>query len=240
MEIKVFDSVDKLYVEVASYYIKKIIDNPSIILGLATGGTMEPLYKLLVDDYNKNKTDYSKVKTFNLDEYVGLPKGHNQSYRYFMNKHLFSHVNIKLANTHVPVGNKLLADESAIDYEKLLSRNPRDIQLLGLGQNGHIGFNEPGTSFDSITHVVNLTDKTREDNARFFLNLNEVPHHAITMGIKSIVFAKEIIIIAVGLNKAKAVKSMIKGTVDEECPASILQKHSNCIVYLDKEAASLL
>jgi len=240
MEIKVYDSVDKIYIEVASYYVKKITDNPSITLGLATGGTMEPLYKLLVDDYNENKTDYSKAKTFNLDEYIGLPKDHNQSYRYFMNKHLFSHVNIQLSNTHVPIGDKLRVNESAIEFEKLLSENPRDIQLLGLGQNGHIGFNEPGTSFDSITHVVNLTDKTREDNARFFLNLDEVPHQAITMGIKSMLSAKEIIIIATGISKARAVKAMVNGPVNERCPASILRRHPDCIVYLDKDAASLL
>jgi glucosamine-6-phosphate deaminase len=178
---------------------------------------------------------------FNLDEYFGLSPEHEQSYYYFMNKHLFRGLDIDERNTHVPCG---VGDiqKNCDDYNKMLEENPIDIQLLGLGGNGHIGFNEPFTLFDSVTHYVELEQRTREDNARLFFNgnLDEVPTHAITMGISNIMAAKKVLLIACGENKADAVKALVEGEPTEEIPASVIKNHPNCVVIIDEAAASKL
>ena len=220
----------------------EIIKNkPNANLGLATGSTPVKMYELMVEDHEKNGTSYKDIKSYNLDEYYGLEHTHPQSYYYFMQKHLFSKVDIKPENVHVPKGSGDI-QASCDEYNKLLAENVIDIQLLGIGSNGHIGFNEPGTSFDAVTHVVDLKQSTIEDNARLFFDgkIEDVPKQAISMGISNIMKAKSVLVLACGKGKADAVKKMIEGPVTEELPASILQQHQDVTVILDKEAASLL
>ena len=217
-----------------------LVSNPKAVLGLATGSTPIGLYKNLIKGVENKEISFKDVQTVNLDEYVNLPVTHPESYYSFMHTNLFNHVDIKEENIHIPCGNGNLK-ENCDNYNKVLESLTQDMQLLGIGANGHIGFNEPGTSFDSLTHIVDLKEKTRQDNARFFdQDINKVPTQAITMGIKNIMDAKLVIIIASGKNKAEAVKALVNGPVTEECPASILQNHPNTIVIVDKEAASLL
>ncbi|EEO7553870.1 glucosamine-6-phosphate deaminase [Listeria monocytogenes] len=203
-------------------------------LGLATGSTPETLYAELV----KSDVDTKNVTTTNLDEYVGLAASDPNSYHYYMNDLLFSKKVFK--ESFLPNGEATDAEAECARYEEILSEHPIDIQVLGIGTNGHIGFNEPGTSFDSLTHKVVLTDSTREANKRFFEREEDVPTHAYSMGIKSIMNAKKIILLAFGENKAQAIKETIKGPVDVNCPASVLQNHPDVTVILDNEAASLL
>ncbi|MBC1389975.1 glucosamine-6-phosphate deaminase [Listeria welshimeri] len=203
-------------------------------LGLATGSTPETLYAELV----KSDVDTTNVTTTNLDEYVGLAASDPNSYHYYMNNLLFSKKVFK--ESFLPNGEATDAKAECARYEEILTEHPIDIQVLGIGTNGHIGFNEPGTSFDSLTHKVVLTDSTREANKRFFEREEDVPTHAYSMGIKSIMNAKKIILLAFGENKAQAIKETIKGPVDVNCPASVLQNHPDVTVILDNEAASLL
>lgn len=218
--------------------MESVVKQSPVTLGLATGSSPEGLYRYMVEAH-KNGLSYKDVQSFNLDEYVGLPRDHAQSYYTFMFEHFFKHVDIELKNIHLPKGEGSL-EEVADEYERLLAQNPQDLQLLGIGSNGHIGFNEPGTSFDSTVHVIRLKETTRKDNARFFDSLDEVPHFAITMGIKDIMRAKKVLLVASGLNKAQAIKDMLEGEVHEDVPCTILQKHPDVVVVLDKEAASLL
>ena len=218
--------------------MEEVVKQGKVTLGLATGSSPVGLYKRLVEAH-KNGLSFKDVQSFNLDEYVGLSKDHDQSYYHFMFEHLFKHVDFNLDNVHLPKGEGSL-EEVAAEYESMLSQNPQDLQLLGIGSNGHIGFNEPGTSFDSTVHVVRLKEETRQDNARFFNTLDEVPHFAITMGIKDILRAKKILLVASGKNKAMAIKEMLEGKIREEVPCTILQNHPDVIVVLDKEAASLI
>ena len=203
------------------------------VFGLATGSTPISVY----DELTASDLDFSDKISVNLDEYKGLGGDHPQSYRYFMNQHMFNKKPFKMS--YVPDG---LADEATepAHYEQIIDDNPIDLQLLGLGQNGHIGFNEPGTPFDEGTHQVALTESTIKANARFFDDESEVPHYAYSMGIASIMKAKEILIIAYGEAKADAVAAMIEGPVTEAMPASILQKHANVTVIVDEAAASKL
>ena len=213
---------------------------PNSVICFPTGSSPLPLYNAMVEDFKKKNTSYKDVITFNLDEYKGLGSKHNQSYRYFMDVNLFNNIDINTNNINFPNG--VLKDLKAEceRYHKLLEENHRDIQILGIGSNGHIGFNEPGTSFDSTTHVVSLSASTIRDNSRFFTSIKEVPKQAITMGLSEIIDSDKIILIATGINKAKAVRDCVKGPIDESCPASILQKHDNVLLILDKDAASLL
>jgi len=227
--------------EAANEIVRELLaKKQDAIFGLATGSTPLGLYSAMIADNEQNITDYQKVVTFNLDEYIGLPDKHPQSYKSFMEENLFSKINIKLGNTHLPLARDSQDLRACQDYEELLADYVIDIQVLGIGANGHIGFNEPGTAFDSFTHIVELAKRTRLDNQRFFSSLDEVPTHAITMGIATIMKAKKIILLASGENKAQAVFEMINGPIVEEMPASILQKHPNVIVLLDKAAASKL
>lgn len=215
--------------------IKDGITHGSIrTLGLATGGTPLKFYQ----KFRESGLDVSQVSTVNLDEYVGLSAEDENSYHYYMNSELFSHMNFK--ESFLPNGMAEDLEAECLHYESVLQKHPVDVQILGIGENGHIGFNEPGTSFDSLTHVVELTESTREANRRFFEKEEDVPTHAVSMGIQSIMAAKKIILLAFGENKAKAVKQMMEGNVDESCPASILQKHSDVVILADTDAASLL
>ena len=219
----------------------QIIMKPDCTLGLATGSSPIGIYDQLVEWYKKGDLDFSEVTTVNLDEYKGLSKDNDQSYYYFMCHQLFNELDIDKNNINVPKG-KGSIEEVCDEYNALLAKNPRDIQLLGIGSNGHVGFNEPGTSFDSVTHYIALKQSTIEDNAKLFFNgdLSAVPTHAITMGISNIMEAKKVLLIATGERKAKAVKGLVEGPVTEDLPASILQKHEDAIIIVDEAAASLL
>ncbi len=219
---------------------KVIKNNPSATLGLATGSTPLPLYAEMICDHVAHGTSYKNVTTFNLDEYVGLPATHKESYINFMTRNLFSKIDVDMKNVNIPCGTAENVDEECRRYSALLKNAVIDIQVLGIGANGHIAFNEPGTPFDSTTHRVWLTKKTILDNSRFFDSIDEVPKSAITMGIGEIMRAKKILMLANGKNKADAVFNMIAGKVDESCPASVLQMHPSVTVILDKDSASKL
>ena len=223
-----------------AYEVMKEFIKPGAVLGLATGSTPLGLYALMVKDHEENGTDYSQIRTFNLDEYVGLPLHHRESYYSFMHTNLFNKVGIPEENTHVPGGlGDLEANCKA--YDEMLAKESVDIQLLGIGADGHIGFNEPGTPFSLGTHVTDLTEQTRKDNQRFFNDLGEeTPTQAVTMGPATIMAAKNVLLIATGENKAEAIKGMIEGPVSEECQASLLQNHPNCTVIIDEGAGKLL
>ena len=213
---------------------------PGKVLGLATGSTPLGLYERMVKDHKENGTSYKEIKSFNLDEYVNLPITHPESYYAFMHRNLFDQIDIPEENTHVPCGLGNL-EEGAKKYDEMIEASPVDCQILGIGSDGHIAFNEPGTAFDSPTHVTDLAESTIKDNARFFDNdMSKVPTQAVTQGIGTIMKAKNIIIICTGANKANAVKAMLEGPIDVACPASILQKHESVTVILDEAAATLL
>lgn len=240
MKVKVFKNYEELSKEAAKEIISQVNEKPNSILGLATGSSPLGIYKEMVYDFNLHHTSYKQVKTFNLDEYFGIKQDQEQSYFRFMKDHLFDHIDIDVQNVNIPRGDVSDIKDECHDYNLKLADHVIDIQVLGIGSNGHIGFNEPGTSFESVTHQVKLDEKTRKDNARFFDSIEEVPTHAISMGIKNILNAKKIVLIASGKNKAQAIKGMIKGPVDPNCPASALQMHDDVVVYLDEEAASEL
>lgn len=204
------------------------------VLGLATGSTPITMYEAMVN----SDVDFSDMIGVNLDEYVGLDGEDEQSYRYFMNEHLYNAKPFK--ETYVPNGVAEDAEAECARYNQILADNPIDIQVLGIGTNGHIGFNEPGTPFDSETRKVDLVESTIESNKRFFASAEDVPTQAYSMGIGSILKAKEIILIAYGEEKADAIKGMIEGEITEDCPASALQKHDNVTVILDDAAAEKL
>ncbi len=223
---------------VADRYEALLKAKPDAILGGATGSTPLGLYAELVRRNKAGKISFKDVKTFNLDEYVGLDGSHDQSYRYFMNKNLFEQIDIDIANTHVPSG---IVTENCADYDKEIeAAGGIDLQLLGIGVDGHIGFNEPGTPLDSLTHVVELEESTRVANSRFFKSIDEVPTHAVTMGIKTVMNARAIILMAIGKSKAEIIAKTLQGPICTEVPASILQLHPFVEFYLDPEAAALL
>ncbi|BAQ58027.1 glucosamine-6-phosphate deaminase [Lactobacillus acetotolerans] len=215
---------------------EKGIKNGAKVLGLATGSTPVTLYQ----NWVKSDLNCDNLTSINLDEYVGLKPDNPQSYHYFMQKHLFDKKPFK--KSYVPDGLEAAKDpQAAADhYNQIIKDNPIDIQLLGIGRNGHIAFNEPGSSFDTVTREVKLTDNTIKANSRFFDNIDEVPKSAICMGIANIMSAKKVVLMAFGKNKAHAIKEMIEGPVTEQVPASILQKHLDVVVIIDKAAASEL
>ena len=235
---KDYDELSKRAAEIITDAMKK---KPDLILGLATGGTPMGCYRELIRMHREEGLDFSKVVTFNLDEYVGLPPTHPQSYRYYMNENLFDHVNIAMKNTHVPDGMTNDPRRACREFEELIKASGGiDLQLLGIGTTGHIGFNEPGSPFDSRTRLVELSEQTRRDNARFFRSIDEVPHLAISMGIGTIMEARKIILLASGEGKAEAAAKSVEGPITTDVPASVLQKHSDCTFILDEEAASKL
>ncbi len=227
--------------EGAKIFAKGIKEKPDVVLGLATGGTPVGMYQELIRMHKEEGLDFSKVTSFNLDEYVGLTGDHSQSYRYFMNDNLFNHINIDKAKTHVPSGMAENVPASCQEYEEdIKTQGGVDLQLLGIGSNGHIAFNEPGSPSESRTRKVGLTEKTIKDNARFFENESEVPREAVTMGIATILEAKRIVLLATGSNKAEVVTKAIKDSATTDIPASFLKNHSSCVFVIDKEAASEL
>lgn len=214
----------------------QVILKPNSILGLATGSTPVGTYEQLIEWYQKGDLDFSRVTSVNLDEYYGLSPENSQSYRFFMNQHFFEHINIKPENTNVPNGLAGNPEEECERYEKVIADlGGIDLQLLGIGHNGHIGFNEPNISFEKTTHVVELDDTTRKANARFFESLDEVPKKAITMGIKSIMQSKKILLVANGPDKQDIIQKAIFGPVTPEIPASILQFHPDLTVVYSFE-----
>lgn len=227
-------------VRAAGLYVDLLRRKPDAVLGLATGSTPLGLYARLAALYRAGELSFRRATSFNLDEYVGLPATHSQSYRYFMEHNLFSHVDLPAERTHVPSGLDV-SDAALAGYDAAIeAAGGIDLQLLGLGGNGHIGFNEPGTPFGLGTHVVELTARTRQDNARFFASLDEVPTHAATMGVKTVMHARAILLLAFGSAKAEAVRAALMGPVTEDVPASVLQLHPDVTVICDEEAAKLL
>lgn len=232
---------DDMSAKAANIMASQIILKPNSVLGLATGSTPEGLYSRMIKKYNDGELDFSSIKTVNLDEYKGLTRDHDQSYYYFMNDKLFNHVNIDKANTNVPDGTKEDGDAECARYEEIIkSLGGIDIQLLGIGGNGHIGFNEPDDSFIRDTHCVKLTDSTIEANSRFFASKDEVPKFAYTMGIGSIMQAKKILLVASGKSKAKAVYDTICGPITPKVPASVLQLHPDAVIVADEDALSMV
>lgn len=239
MKIIITKNYEEMSERAAEIMLGVVKKNPKSVLGLATGTTPLGLYAKMISDHRENGTDYSQIRTVNLDEYKGLAKTHEQSYAYFMKKNLFDGLGITPERTNIENGTAQDAEAECLRYDALLKELPRDIQLLGLGSNGHIAFNEPGTPFGSGTHVVTLAESTVKDNARLFEDISEVPRKAYTMGIKQIMQAKKILILASGANKAEAVYKMVKGTVAESVPASVLQLHPDCTLIADETATEL-
>ena len=234
---KDYDEMSKKAFEVMEKVVKS---NPQAVLGFATGSTPIGLYKNMIRDHRENGTRYKNIKTFNLDEYAGLDYSSNQSYCYFMRNNLFDHIDIDLSNTNIENGKAADRQAECDRYNALLATMQQDIQVLGIGSNGHIAFNEPGTPFGSVTHIVDLTESTIKDNSRMFASINEVPRQAFTMGIKNIMNAKKLLMLVSGANKAKAVYGLVKGEVTEDLPASVVQLHPDCVLILDEAAASLI
>ena len=215
----------------------QVIMKPDCVLGLATGSTPIGTYEQLIRWYEKGDLDFSQVHSINLDEYRGLSPENDQSYRYFMNTHLFDKINIDKKNTYVPDGLEPDKEKACRDYEEIIhAHGGVDLQILGLGHNGHIGFNEPGSVFEKETHCVALTENTRQANARFFASMDEVPTEAYTMGIKSIMQTKKIMVIVSGESKREIVKKAFHGPITPEVPASVLQLHSDVILVGDEAA----
>lgn len=238
MKITNLGSMKQASFYVATELYKQILQKKESKLGLATGGTMIEMYESLVSLLEKNQLDVSQVETFNLDEYVGLEADHPASYHQYMNEILFNqYEGFDPEKRHLPNGAAENPESEAERYEALLDeKGPVDIQILGIGQNGHIGFNEPGTPFDSVTHRVDLTDSTIEANSRYFDNRADVPKQAISMGLRSIMKAKRIILLAFGEHKKEAMTQLASGHITPDVPATILHLHPNVEVYVDDAA----
>lgn len=222
--------------EAAQIIFDALKENETFSLGLATGSTPEGMYEVLATLINDEKLDLSHLTTFNLDEYVGLDEDDDQSYHYFMDEHLFSKLDIPKENINILNGVASDLDKEVKEYESLIDETGIDIQVLGIGRNGHIAFNEPGTSFESLTGKVQLTDETIEDNSRFFEKKEDVPTEALSMGLKTIMKAKQIILLISGDNKQRARELFVSGKVSEDVPASILHNHDNVILITDEAA----
>ena len=219
----------------------QVIIKPKCVLGLATGSTPIGTYDQLIEWYKKGDLDFSEVTSVNLDEYKGLSPENDQSYRYFMNNHLFNHVNIDKSKTFVPDGLKADSSEACAEYNQIIADcGGIDLQLLGLGNNGHIGFNEPDSAFAKETHCVSLTQSTIDANARFFASMDEVPKEAYTMGIGNIMQAKKIVVVVSGAGKADIVKQAFFGPITPEVPASILQLHGDVVIVGDEDALAAI
>lgn len=238
MKIIIKKTYEDLSKEAAKIIKEAIQTKPNLVLGLATGSTPIGTYQELIRMYKEGTLDFSKIITFNLDEYLGLAAKHPQSYYYFMYENLFNHININSQKIHIPDGMTKNVEEFCQKYEKEIQRaSGIDLQLLGIGSDGHIGFNEPGTPLNSKTQLVKLASPTIKDNARFFKRKEDVPRFAITMGVQTIFEAKKILLLASGKNKAEAVVKFIEEPITSQITASILQKHPDTIVILDESAA---
>ncbi len=235
MKIVKVDNYNEMSAYIADRFIKQIREKSKSVLGLATGSTPEGAYKILCEKYENGEIDFSGITTFNLDEYYPINPSDKNSYRYFMEENLFSKVNIKKENINIPLGNAIDATKECELYEKKIQKaGGIDLQLLGIGVNGHIGFNEPSESLEGTTHLTTLTEQTIASNARFFEKPQDVPTHALTMGIGSIMKARSIIIAAGGHEKKKAINMLCEGKINTMCPATILCAHSDVtLVYYD-------
>jgi len=241
MEVKVFETYEEMSRHAARMIAQRIKAKPNLVLGLATGSTPVGTYQELIRLHKEEGLDFSQVGSFNLDEYLGLPGDHDQSYRHFMNTNLFDHINIDKANTRVPDGTAADPAASCRQYEEdIRAAGGIDFQVLGIGGNGHIAFNEPGSSRDSRTRVVDLDEGTIKDNSRFFDSIDDVPKQAISMGMATIMETKEVILLANKANKADAILKSVEGPETEAVPASLLQKHPKVTFLVEKEAASKL
>ena len=241
MKLIVVNNYEELSKVAAKEFSKIIKEKENAVLGLATGGSPVGMYKELIRMYEQKELNFSKTTTVNLDEYIGLNPEHNQSYRYFMNNNLFNHINIDKSNTFVPNGLAEDIEAQCKEYDqKIVELGGIDIQLLGVGNNGHIAFNEPNNELSSGTHIISLTDNTIEANARFFDNIDDVPRKAITMGVGGIMKAKKIILIASGESKAEAIKGIFSGKITTANPATMLQMHRDVTIIVDEAAAKLI
>ena len=240
MKVIITENYEEMSKKASEIIISIVKNNPNAVLGLATGSSPIGTYQNMIKDHKENGTSYKNVHTVNLDEYVGLTADHDQSYAYFMRTNLFDGLDVDLKNTNLPCGSVTDLQAECDRYNALLENYKQDVQVLGLGSNGHIGFNEPDTPFDSVTHLVDLTENTIKDNSRLFASIDEVPRQALSMGIKNIMNAKSILMVVSGKNKAEAVKGMVKGEITPALPASVLQLHPFVTVICDKDAGSLL
>lgn len=239
MKLYCAEDYDAMSRKAANFISAQVIMKPDCVLGLATGSTPIGTYKQLIEKFNNGDLDFSQVKTANLDEYKGLTKDNDQSYYYFMHTNLFKHINIKEENTNIPNGMEPDAEKECKGYDKVIEElGGVDLQLLGLGHNGHIGFNEPDDSFAKGTHIVDLQESTIEANKRFFASADDVPRQAYTMGIKTIMMARKVLLIVSGADKAEILHKVICGPVTPQVPASILQMHNDVTVIADKAALS--
>ncbi len=234
----------KDYEAMSEEALKIVLDvvksNPRAVLGLATGSTPLGLYAKMAEDHKNNGTSYAECRAVNLDEYVGLDINSDQSYVYFMRENLFKNIDIKPENTHIENGKASDKQAECERYNALLDELVQDVQVLGIGSNGHIAFNEPGTPFNSVTHIVDLAESTIKDNSRLFSSIDEVPRQAFTMGLTNIMNAKKIIILANGKGKAYAVGELVNGEIREEIPASILRNHPDCTLICDELAGEYI
>lgn len=241
MHLNIVSTYDEMSVKAASIIISQLILKPTSVLGLATGSTPEGLYQHLIKKYNEGIFSFKYAYSFNLDEYVGLDPTNPNSYRYFMEDHLFSKIDLPKDHINIPLGTALSSEEECRRYEsEIAAAGGIDIQILGIGRNGHIGFNEPDVDFKSMTHVVELDEKTIEDNARYFNTIEEVPKQAISMGIKTIMSSKKILLLASGEGKAEILYEMVYGKISPSVPASILQLHNDVTIICDEAAGKLL
>lgn len=240
MEVIIVKDHEEMSKVAAQFFKNQIKKKANSILGLATGGTPERMYELLIDANKSGDISFKDIKTFNLDEYIGIPREHAMSYFTYMNENLFNHIDIKKENTSVPNGNGDIEKNGKEYDEKISKLGGIDLQVLGIGENAHIAFNEPGAKENEGTHEVKLTESTINANSRYFASKDEVPKTAITMGIGSILKAKKIILIASGSKKANAIRSTVEGSISELVPSSFLQKHQDVTIIVDEEAGKLL
>ncbi len=241
MQVIVTKNYDEMSKRAAVLIQSQLMWKPESVLGLATGSTPIGLYKELVNLYNKKEIDFSKVTTFNLDEYLGIEKTNEQSYYYFMNDNLFQYVNVPTDKIHIPNGQASDFNHECTNYENsIVDHGGIDLQILGIGHNGHIGFNEPNIEFEAKTHIVSLDEETIEANKRFFDSIDDVPKQAISMGIKTIMRSRNIILMASGKGKAEIISKLVQDDIRPDLPASVLHLHSNVVIIVDEEAASLL
>jgi glucosamine-6-phosphate deaminase len=241
MLVEVIDTYELMSQRAAEIVAEQVHRKPTSVIGFATGSTPKRLYELLIQEHDERGLDFSKVTTFNLDEYVGLPPKHDQSYHYYMWENLFNHIDVNPSNVNIPHG---MADD--IDHfcawyeEQIKAAGGIDLQILGIGANGHLAFNEPGSSLGSRTRIKTLTEKTVKDNARFFDDPDMVPEYAITMGIGTIMEADRLLLVASGERKAQAIRNTLEGPVTAMCPATIVQLHQHSHIIIDKDAATAL
>ncbi|MEA3209000.1 MAG: glucosamine-6-phosphate deaminase [Chthoniobacter sp.] len=241
MEVIIKPDADAVSKEAARFFERQLEHKPTSVLGLATGSTPLGLYRELVIMTQAELIDFSRAVTFNLDEYVGLSGDHPMSYRAYMREHLFAHLNIPIESTHIPDGLARDIPRHCAEYEDAIRRaGGIDLQLLGIGSDGHIGFNEPSSSLSSRTRLKTLTPRTIADNARFFGSEDQVPRHVITMGVGTIMDARQVVVLAIGEGKAQAVAATVEGPITAEVPASILQMHPRCALITDEAAAARL